>query len=196
MAKRCPPTWSCSPPATRDRRRWWRSYSARKWRAASDRSGALAMLRSCATCSSARRSRGFGSSPAALRSAASIPSTSPCNLRRAKRVSLRRNESAQTLVRWRNLAHEVAHQLLVRQRLKRHLALGKPRGAGVHRLAINLDHAFLAGTGVDAGEPDRKRRIMVRANPTQSIEHRLARIVRHLIALIARRLPGRAAPHL
>src|SRR4051812_41757837 len=85
---------------------------------------------------------------------------------------------------------------LVRQRLERHLALGKARGARVHRLAVDADHALLARVRVDAGEPNRERRIAMHADPAQPVEHRLALLERHLVVLVAAVLARRSAPHL
>src|SRR5712691_13442829 len=91
-------------------------------------------------------------------------------------------------LRWRrNLGDEVAHQRLVRQRLHYHLAWLQPRRAGIGGGAVDLHHAFLAGIGVDAGEPYRQRRVVVRPDPAQAVENRLARLERHLIGL---ELPG------
>src|SRR5229473_2590039 len=64
----------------------------------------------------------------------------------------------------------------------------QPRRAGIGGGAVDLHHAFLAGIGVDAGEPDRQRRVVVRPDPAQAVENRLAGLERHLIAL---QLPGR-----
>ena len=72
----------------------------------------------------------------------------------------------------------------------------EPLGAGIDRLAVELDHAFLAGVGVDAGEADGEARVAVGPDPTQAVEHRLARLEWHLIAFpAARRRPRcRARP--
>src|SRR6266404_4724921 len=91
------------------------------------------------------------------------------------------------LRRRRNLGDEVAHQRLVRQRLHYHLAWLQPRRAGIRGGAVDLHHAFLAGIGVDAGEPERQRRVAVRPDPAQAVENRLAGLERHLMAL---QLPG------
>src|SRR5215469_6161873 len=64
---------------------------------------------------------------------------------------------AEALAWRRDLGDEVANELLVRQWRQRHLARLEPGGAGVDRLAVELDHALLARVGVDAGEADRKR---------------------------------------
>src|SRR4051795_5388874 len=85
---------------------------------------------------------------------------------------------------------------LVRQWLERHLALGKSRGARVHRLAIDTDHALLARVRIDAGEADGERRIAMHAYPAQPVEHRLALLERHLVVLVAAVLARRSAPHL
>src|SRR5262249_37563393 len=61
--------------------------------------------------------------------------------------------------------------------------------AGIDGLAVELDHAFLAGVGVDAGEADGEARVAVGANPAQGVEHRLPGLERHLVALEA---PGGA----
>src|SRR5215470_17134025 len=53
-----------------------------------------------------------------------------------------------------DLGDEVAQQRFVGERGQGHFARLEPRGAGVDGLAIQLDHAFLAGIGVDAGEAD------------------------------------------
>src|SRR5438270_7103205 len=85
---------------------------------------------------------------------------------------------------------------LVRQRLERHLALGEPGGARVHRLAIDADHALLARVRIDAGEADGKRRIAMHADPAQPVEHRLALLERHVVVLVAAVLARRAAENL
>src|SRR5690242_6023253 len=98
------------------------------------------------------------------------------------------------LPRWRDFGHQVAHQPLVVQRLHRHLARHEPRRAGIDGLAIELDHAFLARIGIDAGEADGERGIAVGADPAQAVEHRLAGLERHLVALEAPHLGGGAPP--
>src|SRR4051812_49604608 len=89
---------------------------------------------------------------------------------------------------------------LVRQWLERHLALGKSRGARVHRLAIDTDHALLARVRIDAGEADGERRIAMHADPAQPVEHRLSLLERHLVVLVAAGLarapPAHFQPHL
>src|SRR5581483_12243197 len=68
--------------------------------------------------------------------------------------------------------------------------------ARIDRLAVDTNHAFLARVGVDARVANRERRIVAHADPAQPIEHRLARLERHLVALVARRRARGAAPHL
>src|SRR4051812_42982289 len=84
---------------------------------------------------------------------------------------------------------------LVRQWLERHLALGKSRGARVHRLAIDTDHALLARVRIDAGEADGERRIAMHADPAQPVEHRLSLLERHLVVLVAAVLARRSPTH-
>src|SRR5262249_54260068 len=100
------------------------------------------------------------------------------------------------LRRRRDLGHEIAHQRLVVQRLERHLALLEARRAGVDGGAVELHHAFLARIGIDAGEADRGRRIAVRADPAQPVEHRLARLERPLVGLETPRLGVEPTPDL
>src|SRR5215469_11835666 len=83
----------------------------------------------------------------------------------------------------RDLGDEIADQGLVRQRRKRHLARLEPRGASVDGFAVELDHAFLASIGVDAGKPHRQRGILVDAQPAQPVEHRLPWLERHFEGL-------------
>src|SRR5262245_25012918 len=54
----------------------------------------------------------------------------------------------------RDLGDEVANEPFVGERRQRHLARLQPRRAGIDRLAVQLQHAFLAGIGIDAGEAD------------------------------------------
>src|SRR5690349_2283625 len=121
--------------------------------------------------------------------------THSCNGRRAVRLYgfvVRRpsgRSGRKPLVRRRDLRHQVLDQRLVGQRLERHLALGKARRAGVNRLAVDLDHAFLARVGIDAREADGEARILVHANPAQAVEHRLPLLERDLVVLVA---PGRS----
>src|SRR4051794_4714821 len=72
-----------------------------------------------------------------------------------------------------DLGHEVADEGLVGQRREGHFARLEPRRAGVDGLAVEFQHALLAGVGIDAGEADRERRVLVDADPAQAIEHRL-----------------------
>ena len=102
----------------------------------------------------------------------------------------------QSLCRRRDLGDEVAHQRLVGKRCERHLARLEPRGAGVDRLAVELDHAFLAGIGVDAGVADRQARVAIGPDPAQPVEHRLAGLERHLVSSQWPRGTLRAAPYL
>src|SRR5690348_895289 len=102
-------------------------------------------------------------------------------------------ELFEPLRRRRDLGDEIADERLVRQRGERHFPRLEPRGASIDGLAVELDHAFLAGIGVDAGKPHRQRRVLVDAQPAQPVEHRLARLERHIEALEARRLAMAAA---
>src|SRR5262249_21304631 len=45
--------------------------------------------------------------------------------------------------------------------------------AGINRLAVEFDHAFLASISVDAGKSDGKGGIAVGADPAQAVEHGL-----------------------
>src|SRR5918999_2117852 len=162
------PRSSSSPPDTRARSTSCAGSSASKSRRVSARSGASARDRSCATCSPARRNPACGSSPAASRNAASTRNISPFRSRRSSWVL------SEPLVGWRDLGDEILDELLVRQRLERHLALGKTRRAGIDGLAVDADHAFLAGVGVDAREADREAGIALVADPAQPVEHSLS----------------------
>src|SRR5262245_5137246 len=95
-----------------------------------------------------------------------------------------------------NLGDEVANERLVRQRRQDHLARFKPCRAGIDRLAVELDDAFLARIRIDARKTDCQRRIPVHAQPAQPVKHGLARLERHLIGLEAPRFPLSAAPYL
>src|SRR5262249_22281246 len=64
--------------------------------------------------------------------------------------------------RWRrDFGDEVAHQGLVGERPPHHLARLEPGRAGIDGRAVELHHAFLAGIGIDAGEADRQRWIVI-----------------------------------
>src|SRR5712664_2986567 len=100
------------------------------------------------------------------------------------------------LRRRRDLGHQVAHQLLVVERLHLHLARLEAGRAGIDGLAVELHHAFLARIGVDAGEADRERGVAVGPDPAQPVEHRLAGLERHLVGLEAASRGVEAAPDL
>src|SRR5688500_2823413 len=104
--------------------------------------------------------------------------------------------SFEPLVGRRDLGDEVLDQLLVRQRLERHLALGQARGAGIDGFSVHADHALLAGVGVDAGEADREAWVAMDADPAQAVEHGLARLERHFVMREAAGFAGRTAPDL
>src|SRR5262249_56562788 len=85
--------------------------------------------------------------------------------------------------RRRNLSDEIAHAPLVQERVKFHLARFETRGAGINGLAVELDHAFLARIGIDAGKADGERRIAIGADPAQSVEHGLTGLEGNFIPL-------------
>src|SRR5215471_11424649 len=85
------------------------------------------------------------------------------------------------LIRRRNLRHQVADQRFVRQRLEPHLAWLEPRRAGIDHLAVQQDHAFLARVRIDAGEADRKCRILLASDLSETVEDGLSRLVRNLV---------------
>ena len=95
---------------------------------------------------------------------------------------------------WRgDLGDEIPDQGFLRQRPKgRHAFLQSDR-AGVIDPAVDQHHAFLAGVGVNAGEPKRKRRIELAPKRAQAVEHGLAMLERNLEAFDAWRFAGRAA---
>jgi hypothetical protein len=93
----------------------------------------------------------------------------------------------------RNLGDKVAHEALVGQRSERHLARLEPGGAGINRLAVELNHALLARIGIDAGKTDRQSRIVVDANPAQAVQHRLAGLEWNVKMLPATRIDIRPA---
>ena len=96
---------------------------------------------------------------------------------------------------WRgDLGDEIPDQGFLRQRRKRRHALLQPDRAGVIDLAVDQHHAFLAGVGVDAREPKRKRRIDLAAERAQAVEHGLAMLERDLEAFGARRFAGHVPP--
>ena len=84
---------------------------------------------------------------------------------------------------------------MTRSRTSFLFALLQAGSAGIDGLAVKLDHALLAGVGVDAGEADRQRGITIDSNPPQTIEHRLARLEWHLVCLPASCICVDAAPN-
>src|SRR5580693_5861619 len=92
-----------------------------------------------------------------------------------------------------NLGDQVANELLVRQRGECHGARLEAGGAGIDRVAVELDHALLAGIGIDAGEAHRQRRVLVDTQPAQAVEHRLAGLEGDLVGLPLRRVAVAAA---
>src|SRR5580704_4264556 len=101
--------------------------------------------------------------------------------------------SLKPLARRRDFGNQIANELLVRQRRERHGARLEAGGAGIDRVAVELDHALLAGIGVDAGEAHRQRRVLVDAQPAQAVEHRLAGLEGHVVGLPLRRVAVVAA---
>src|SRR5438105_3012699 len=68
--------------------------------------------------------------------------------------------------------------------------------AGISDLAVDRDKTFLADIGVDAAIADRQRRILLRADPDQRVEHRSAWLERHRELLVSRyRFVGGAAAY-
>src|SRR5262245_18009935 len=112
----------------------------------------------------------------------------------SKRHAISMRASAEPLGGRGDFGDEVAHELLVRQRRQRHLARLQPRCAGIYGAPVELDHAFLAGIGVDAGEADRQRRVTMHAKPAHAIEHRLAGLERDFERLPASGLAVEPAP--
>src|SRR3954468_17561176 len=96
--------------------------------------------------------------------------------------------------RRRDLGDEVAHEPLVGQGRQRHFARGEARRAGIDRRAVEFDHAFLAGVGIDAGEPDRKAGITGGPDPAQAVEHGLSGLERHLVVLPSPGIGAFSAP--
>src|SRR4051794_31022814 len=95
-----------------------------------------------------------------------------------------------------DLSDEVAHQNLVGQRRERHLTRLKPRRAGIDGAAVELDHALLAGIGVDARKADGKARIGMLAHPAHAVEHRLTGLERDLVGVPVAGLTVEATPDL
>src|SRR5579871_504286 len=120
----------------------------------------------------------------------------PANLRLCSRQQTSKTtiSGSESLRRWSDLGDEIAHKLFVRKRRERHFTRLETGGTGIDRLAVDPDHAFLAGIGVDAGETDRQRGVLVDAQPAQAVEHRLARLERHLEGLPRAVSAIRAAP--
>src|SRR6185312_4174979 len=112
---------------------------------------------------------------------------------RVSPVGSRRCRIGKPLVGRGDLGDEIADERLVAERLEPHLALFEPRRAGIDRLAVDEDHAFLACIGVDAGKAEGEARILLRADAPQPVEHGLAGLERHGIARPARRLARLAA---
>src|SRR4051794_39557232 len=79
----------------------------------------------------------------------------------------------------RDLGNEVAYEFFIGKRSQPHDSCFEPRGAGVNRPAVEFDHAFLAGIGVDARIAHRQGRIAMTAYPAQPVEHRLAGLERY-----------------
>ena len=72
---------------------------------------------------------------------------------------------------WRgDLGHEISDPGFLRQRRKGSHAFLQSDRAGVVDPAVDQHHAFLAGVGIDAGEPKRKRRIDLAPKRAQAVE--------------------------
>jgi transposase len=101
------------------------------------------------------------------------------------------SDPIEPLIGRRDRSDEVADQLLVRQRREAHHARLQPQRAGIADLAVDQQHAFLAGIGVQAGIAEGEASIRLAPDPAQAVEHRLARLEGHLEV----RLLGRRAGH-
>src|SRR4029079_18588157 len=86
------------------------------------------------------------------------------------------------------------HEPVGGQGRERHFARGEARRTGIDRRAVEFDHAFLAGVGIDAGEPDRKALITGGPDPAQAVEHGLSGLERHIIVLPSPGIGAFSAP--
>src|ERR1700722_11279534 len=97
------------------------------------------------------------------------------------------------LVRRRDLGDEIVDQGFLGQWRQGHFALMQPRRAGIFDRAVDQHHAFLARIGIDAGVAEGKRRIAMRTNMAQTVEHGLGVDERPVETLCRGRYVRRAA---